>query len=123
MLFSKLNTDLAGKAPANHNHDTRYYTKAEINTDLAGKQDALIYSTYVNTETTNSMGAITLGIDISGYKLSQKPKCAFLEGQHTSFQNYIYSYDNSTTTLAVFVVNYGTPNTTVTNRYGILIMP
>lgn len=162
--LSTLNTDLVGKAPTNHNHDTRYYTKAQVDTDLAQKQDkltnpltqadvvnnlsstatnkplsanqgkilytslnkkqdALIYSTYVNTETTNSTGAITLGIDISGFKLSQKPKCAFLEGQHTSFQNYIYSYDSSTATLAVFVVNYGTPNTTVTNRYGVLIMP
>ena len=84
----------------------------------------MIFDTYVNTETANSNGSITLGIDISGYKLGQKPKCAFLQGQHTSFSNYIYSYDNSTNTLAVFVVNYGASyaNASITNRYGVMII-
>lgn len=105
-------------------HDSRYYTKTQNDTLLNAKQDSLIFDTYVNTETANSNGSITLGIDISGYKLSQKPKCAFLQGQHVSFENYIFSYDNSTSTLAVFVVNYGTSyaNTPITNRYGVMII-
>lgn len=105
-------------------HDSRYYTKTQNDTLLNAKQDSLIFDTYVNTETANSNGSITLGIDISGYKLSQKPKCAFLQGQHVSFENYIFSYDNSTSTLAIFVVNYGTSyaNTPITNRYGVMII-
>ena len=116
--------DALAKHKNSSDHDSRYYTKTQNNTLLNAKQDSLIFDTYVNTETANSNGSITLGIDISGYKLSQKPKCAFLQGQHVSFENYIYSYDNSTSTLAVFVVNYGTPyvNTSITNRYGVMII-
>ena len=128
--LSNLSTELVSDKNAlsthksSSDHDSRYYTKTQNNTLLSTKQDSLIFDTYVNTETANSNGSITLGIDISWYKLGQKPKCAFLQGQHTSFSNYIYSYDSSTATLAVFVVNYGAAyaNVSITNRYGVMIV-
>lgn len=52
--LSALNTDLAGKAPANHNHDTWYYTKTEINTNLAKKQDKLT-NPLVQTDVVNTL--------------------------------------------------------------------
>lgn len=127
---ASLNNDLANlstnltKHKTSNDHDDRYYTESEIDNLLKSKQNSLICDTYVNTETANSNGSITLGIDVSGFKLKEKPKCAFLQGQHTSFKNYIYAYDDSTETLAVFVVNYGEAyaNTAITNRYGLTII-
>ena len=109
-------------------HDGRYYTKTESNTLLGKKQDSILHGSYVSTNTADANGAITLGIDISSLGLSSKPKVAFLQGQNAGFysiERYIYAYDQSTKSLAVFVINYGSnaANQSITDRYGYAILP
>lgn len=109
-------------------HDGRYYTKTESNTLLGKKQDSIMHGTYVSTNTADANGAITLGIDISSLGLSSKPTVAFLEGQNAGFysiERYIYAYDQSSSTLAVFVINYGSSaaKQSITDRYGYAILP
>lgn len=109
-------------------HDGRYYTKTESNTLLGKKQDSILHGTYVSTNTADANGAITLGIDISSLGLSSKPKVAFLQGQNVGFysiEKYVYAYDQSTKSLAVFVVSYGSnaANQSITDRYGYTVLP
>lgn len=87
-----------------------------------------MHGTYVSTNTADANGAITLGIDISSLGLSSKPTVAFLEGQNAGFysiERYIYAYDQSSSTLAVFVINYGSSaaKQSITDRYGYAILP
>lgn len=87
-----------------------------------------MHNTYVSTNTADSNGSITLGIDISSLGLSAKPSVAFLQGQNAGFysiERYIYAYDQSTKSLAVFVINYGSSaaNQSITDRYGYSVLP
>ena len=98
---------------------------SKIQTQLNEKQKSLLYNTYVSTNTADDNGAITLGIDISSLNLTSKPKSVFLQSQHSGFERYIYSYDSSTKSLAVFVISYGSAmkNQSITDRYGFVVFP
>lgn len=109
-------------------HDSRYYTKTQNDTLLGKKQDSILHGTYVSTNTADANGVITIGIDISSLRLSSKPAVAFLQGQNAGFysiERYIYAYDQSSSTLAVFVINYGSSaaKQSITDRYGYAILP
>lgn len=56
---SAATTALAGKADANHNHDSRYYTESEVDTALAGKANAS--HTHTKSQITDFPSNVILG--------------------------------------------------------------
>lgn len=112
----------AGVAASSYALVTAYNT---LNSNLEKNKITLLKRTFVQNITTDSSGHATISIDVSSLNLSNPPITAFLQGQYSSFNEYIYRYDSSTKTVVVFWMDYGIEhaNQTITNRFGVLIFP
>lgn len=114
--ISVLSTNLAGKAAASHNHDTRYYTKAQVNALVPAYAGTLVV-------TVGAGGVILVGFSTVG--ITSRPVAAIATPQ--SFNGYMcYIFDESSELLkfnvygqsgeSVIPVSQGT-----TVRFGLVI--